>query len=131
LWLYLIVYDPAGGWTTTSPRYIFAVQIETSHPLEDEPMTMLLNRRILLAAWYWQRGPQAFLGTLRQWTPPDPFHAHYAATSKSKDSLLEAVLDAQHTMAFAAFQTFGRKLSGGPEQVVPRGIRRVGSQARS
>jgi AcrR family transcriptional regulator len=37
---------------------------------------------------------------------------------KSKDSLLESVLEAQHTMAFAAFQTFGRKLSGGPEQVV-------------
>lgn len=36
----------------------------------------------------------------------------------SKDSLLEAVLDGQHTMAFAAFQTFGRNLSGGPEQVV-------------
>lgn len=36
----------------------------------------------------------------------------------SKDALLEAVLEAQHTMAFTAFQTFGRKLSGGPEQVV-------------
>jgi AcrR family transcriptional regulator len=37
---------------------------------------------------------------------------------ESKDSLLEAVLGAQHAMAFTAFQTFGRKLSGGPEQVV-------------
>jgi AcrR family transcriptional regulator len=37
---------------------------------------------------------------------------------ESKDALLEAVLEAQHPMAFAAFQTFGRKLNGGPEEVV-------------
>ena len=37
---------------------------------------------------------------------------------ESKDSLLEAVLEAQHSMALIAFQTFGRKLTGGPEQVV-------------
>lgn len=37
---------------------------------------------------------------------------------ESKDALLEAVLKAQHSMAFTAFQTFGRKLNGGPEQVV-------------
>jgi AcrR family transcriptional regulator len=36
----------------------------------------------------------------------------------SKDALLEAVLEAQHEMAFAAFQTFGRHLSGAPEKIV-------------
>lgn len=37
---------------------------------------------------------------------------------KSKDALLEAVLEAQHALAFAAFQLFGRKLSGTPENIV-------------
>lgn len=37
---------------------------------------------------------------------------------KSKDGLLEAVLEAQHSMALASFQTFGRKLSGDPVAVV-------------
>lgn len=37
---------------------------------------------------------------------------------ESKDALLEAVLEAQHAMAFASFQTFGRKLSGDPIAVV-------------
>ncbi len=36
----------------------------------------------------------------------------------SKDALLKAVLDDQHEMAFAAFQTFGRKLTGRPEEIV-------------
>jgi AcrR family transcriptional regulator len=36
----------------------------------------------------------------------------------SKDALLEAVLETQHALAFAAFQTFGRQLSGGPEKIV-------------
>ena len=37
---------------------------------------------------------------------------------RSKDALLEAVLETQHTMAFASFQTFGRKLSGDPAALV-------------
>lgn len=37
---------------------------------------------------------------------------------KSKDALLEAVLDAQHAMAVASFQQFGRTLTGGPKDVV-------------
>lgn len=37
---------------------------------------------------------------------------------ESKDALLGAVLEAQHALAFAAFQSFGSKLSGGPEAVV-------------
>jgi AcrR family transcriptional regulator len=37
---------------------------------------------------------------------------------KSKDELLAAVLEAQHGLAFDAFQTFARKLSGTPAQVV-------------
>ena len=37
---------------------------------------------------------------------------------ESKDALLEAVLEAQHAMAFTAFQTFGRKLTGSPEKIV-------------
>ncbi len=36
----------------------------------------------------------------------------------SKDALLEAVLEAQHEMTAAAFQSFGRKLVGAPEDVV-------------
>ena len=36
----------------------------------------------------------------------------------SKDALLEAVLEAQHATAFAAFQTFGRKLVGSPSEMV-------------
>lgn len=36
----------------------------------------------------------------------------------SKDALLEAVLEAQHALAFASFQTFGRKLSGDPSDIV-------------
>ena len=37
---------------------------------------------------------------------------------KSKDALLAAVLASQHEQTFAAFQTFGIELSGGPEQMV-------------
>jgi AcrR family transcriptional regulator len=37
---------------------------------------------------------------------------------KSKDELLAAVLEAQHGLAFDAFQTFARKLSGTPAQIV-------------
>jgi AcrR family transcriptional regulator len=37
---------------------------------------------------------------------------------KSKDELLTAVLEAQHGLAFEAFQTFARKLSGTPAQIV-------------
>jgi AcrR family transcriptional regulator len=37
---------------------------------------------------------------------------------KSKDALLQAVLEAQDAMAFAAFQTFGKKLTGTPERIV-------------
>lgn len=36
----------------------------------------------------------------------------------SKDALLEAVLETQHALAFSSFQTFGRKLSGNPEDIV-------------
>jgi AcrR family transcriptional regulator len=41
-------------------------------------------------------------------------YSHFA----SKDTLLEAVLEAQHAMATAAFQTFGGKLNGTPEKIV-------------
>ena len=37
---------------------------------------------------------------------------------ESKDALLAAVLESQHAMAFEAFQTFGRKLNGGPSEIV-------------
>lgn len=37
---------------------------------------------------------------------------------ESKDALLEAVLEAQHKTAFAAFQNFGQKLHGPPESIV-------------
>lgn len=37
---------------------------------------------------------------------------------ESKDALLKAVLEAQHTLAFAAFQTFGTKLAGSPDEIV-------------
>lgn len=37
---------------------------------------------------------------------------------ESKDALLKAVLEAQHALAFAAFQTFGRKLNGSPDEIV-------------
>ncbi len=36
----------------------------------------------------------------------------------SKDQLLEAVLEAQHALAFDAFQTFGRKLPAAPAAIV-------------
>jgi AcrR family transcriptional regulator len=36
----------------------------------------------------------------------------------SKDALVAAVLEAQSALALAAFQTFGRKLSGTPEKIV-------------
>jgi len=36
----------------------------------------------------------------------------------SKDALLGAVLDNQHRLALAAFETLSRHLSGGPEQIV-------------
>lgn len=41
-------------------------------------------------------------------------YSHFA----SKDALLEAVLEAQHAMASAAFQTFGKRLNGSPEKIV-------------
>lgn len=37
---------------------------------------------------------------------------------RSKDALLAAVLGSQHKLTFAAFKTFGDKLSGSPEQIV-------------
>src|SRR5262245_21970269 len=37
---------------------------------------------------------------------------------KSKDSLLAAVLESQHRLALAAFQTFGDRLSGSPEAII-------------
>jgi len=37
---------------------------------------------------------------------------------ESKDALLAAVLQAQHTLAVAAFKTFGDRLSGSPEAMV-------------
>ncbi len=37
---------------------------------------------------------------------------------KSKDQLLADVLEAQHHLALAAFQTFGDRLSGSPEAIV-------------
>lgn len=37
---------------------------------------------------------------------------------RSKDSLLETVLETQHAMAFESFQLFGRKLRGVPEDMV-------------
>jgi len=37
---------------------------------------------------------------------------------ESKDQLLAAVLEAQHTLAVAAFRTFGDRLSGAPEAMV-------------
>jgi AcrR family transcriptional regulator len=37
---------------------------------------------------------------------------------QSKDSLLAAVLDAQHHLALAAFRTFGDSLSGSPEDII-------------
>lgn len=37
---------------------------------------------------------------------------------ESKDALLESVLEDQHDMAFAAFQTFGKQLTGTPEDIV-------------
>lgn len=37
---------------------------------------------------------------------------------RSKDAVLAAVLASQHKLAFAAFQTFGDKLIGSPEQIV-------------
>ena len=36
----------------------------------------------------------------------------------SKDALVAAVFEAQSALALAAFQTFGRKLSGSPESIV-------------
>jgi AcrR family transcriptional regulator len=36
----------------------------------------------------------------------------------SKDQLLSEVLEAQHHLAFAAFRTFGDKLSGSPEAII-------------
>ena len=37
---------------------------------------------------------------------------------RSKDDLLEAVLEAQHELAVAAFRTFGDRLSGSPQRIV-------------
>lgn len=37
---------------------------------------------------------------------------------KSKDSLLAAVLEAQHRLAVAAFRTFGDRLAGSPEAII-------------
>jgi AcrR family transcriptional regulator len=39
---------------------------------------------------------------------------------KSKDSLLASVLEAQHVLALAAFQTFGDRLSGPPEAIIDK-----------
>lgn len=36
----------------------------------------------------------------------------------SKDALLEAVLEAEHATAFAAFLNFGRKLVGSPREII-------------
>jgi AcrR family transcriptional regulator len=36
----------------------------------------------------------------------------------SKDELLAAVLEAQHTLALAAFRTFGDRLAGSPEAII-------------
>jgi len=41
-------------------------------------------------------------------------YAHFS----SKDALLEAVLEAQHALALAAFDTFGAALRGTPEDIV-------------
>jgi AcrR family transcriptional regulator len=41
-------------------------------------------------------------------------YAHF----RSKDDLLTAVLEDQHGMAYEAFQTFGQKLKGTPEEIV-------------
>ena len=38
----------------------------------------------------------------------------------SKDELLEEVLDSQHDLAFAAFQTFGNALVGSPHDIVKK-----------
>jgi AcrR family transcriptional regulator len=38
----------------------------------------------------------------------------------SKDSLLAAVLEAQHRLALAAFRSFGENLSGSPEDIIDR-----------
>jgi AcrR family transcriptional regulator len=37
---------------------------------------------------------------------------------KSKDHLLAAVLEAQHSLALAAFRTFGDRLSGSPDAII-------------
>jgi AcrR family transcriptional regulator len=37
---------------------------------------------------------------------------------RSKDELLAAVLESQHRLAFDAFQTFGKKLSGTPAEII-------------
>jgi AcrR family transcriptional regulator len=37
---------------------------------------------------------------------------------ESKDQLLAAVLEAQHTLALAAFRTFGDRLAGSPEAII-------------
>ncbi len=41
-------------------------------------------------------------------------YAHFP----SKDALLEAVLETQHALALAAFDTFGNALTGTPEEIV-------------
>ena len=44
---------------------------------------------------------------------------------QSKDSLLAAVLDAQHHLALAAFRTFGDSLSGSPEDIIEALFREI------
>ena len=50
---------------------------------------------------------------------------------ESKDALLESVLEHQHEMAFAAFQTFGQKLVGTPEDVVRIFFTELGKWAKT
>ena len=49
----------------------------------------------------------------------------------SKDALLESVLEDQHEMALAAFQTFGEKLIGSPEDIVRIFFRELAKWAKS
>jgi AcrR family transcriptional regulator len=44
----------------------------------------------------------------------------------SKDTLLAEVLSAQHDLAYAAFQTFSKELSGTPEAIVESFFRELG-----
>jgi len=50
---------------------------------------------------------------------------------ESKDALLESVLEDQHEMALAAFQTFGEKLIGTPEDIVRIFFRELAKWAKT